>query len=73
MDRETLFRPRDRWVTEPTPTHARLSRLTVAEQDLYEDLVSDRLGERVVSAGLDCSAFGIDRTLGQASRHSRRA
>lgn len=47
MDRETLFRHRDRWVTEPTPTHARLSRLTVAEQDLYEDLVSDRLGERV--------------------------
>ena len=47
MDRETLFTHRDRWVTEPTPTHARLSRLNAAEQDLYEDLVSDRLAERV--------------------------
>lgn len=47
MDRETLVAHRDRWVTEPRPTHARLSRLNAAEQDLYEDLVSDRLGERV--------------------------
>jgi hypothetical protein len=47
MDRETLLTHRDRWVTEPTPTHARLSRLNAAEQDLYEDLVSDRLAERV--------------------------
>ena len=47
MDRQTLFTHRDRWVTEPKPTHDRLTRLNAAGQDLYEDLVSDRLSERV--------------------------
>jgi hypothetical protein len=47
MDRATLLAHRDRWVTEPSPTAARLDRLTAEEQALYQDLVTDRLGERV--------------------------
>jgi hypothetical protein len=47
MDRRTLLAHRDRWVAEPSPTSARLDRLTSEEQALYQDLVTDRLGERV--------------------------
>lgn len=47
MDRATLLAHRDRWVTEPSPTTARLERLTPDEQALYQDLVTDRLDERV--------------------------
>jgi len=47
MDRDTLLAHRDRWVTEATPTAARLSRLTVDEEALYHDLITDRLGRRV--------------------------
>lgn len=47
MDRETLLAHRDRWVIEPAPTRARLRRLTPDEADLYDDIVSDRLGHRV--------------------------
>lgn len=47
MDRATLTAHRDRWVTEPRPTSASLTRLTVAEASLYDDLVSDRLGVQV--------------------------
>jgi hypothetical protein len=47
MDRETLVTHRDRWVTEASPTAARLPRLSSEEQSLYEDLVTDRLGERL--------------------------
>ncbi len=47
MDRETLIAHRDRWVSEPSPTSARLRHLTPAEADLYDDLVCDRLGEAV--------------------------
>jgi hypothetical protein len=47
MDRGTLLAHRDRWVVEPSPTAARLDRLTPDEQALYQDLVTDRLGERV--------------------------
>lgn len=47
MDRGTLLAHRDRWVTEASPTAARLDRLTAEEQALYQDLVTDRLGERV--------------------------
>jgi hypothetical protein len=45
MDRETLLAHRDRWVPEPTPTAATLTRLDTAEAALYDDLVSDRLAE----------------------------
>jgi hypothetical protein len=41
MDRETLLAHRDRWVTESSPTRARLDHLTAAEQTLYADLVED--------------------------------
>jgi hypothetical protein len=47
MDRETLLAHRDRWVTEPSPATSQLSRLTDQEQALYQDLVTDRFGERV--------------------------
>jgi hypothetical protein len=47
MDRETLLAHRDRWVTEASPTAARLDRLTAEELALYHDLVTDRVGERV--------------------------
>jgi hypothetical protein len=47
MDRQTLLAHRDRWVIDPTPTSARLTRLIEEEADLYADLVTDRLGERV--------------------------
>jgi hypothetical protein len=47
MDRATLVEHRDRWVREPSPTAARLDRLTPDEAALYVDLVSDRLGDAV--------------------------
>lgn len=47
MDRATLLQHRQRWVREPAPTSARLDRLTAAESLVYEDLVTDRLGEAV--------------------------
>ena len=47
MDRETLMAHRDRWVAEASPAMSRIDRLTADEQDLYQDLVTDRLGERV--------------------------
>ena len=47
MDRESLLAHRDRWVTEERPARSRLTRLTDVEGELYDDLVTDRLGERV--------------------------
>jgi hypothetical protein len=47
MDRETLLAHRDRWVTEDRPTRSALTRLTSREQDVYTELVEDRLAERV--------------------------
>jgi hypothetical protein len=47
MDSGTLLAHRDRWVTEATPTRARLERLTDAEGALYLDLIADRYGERI--------------------------
>lgn len=47
MDRATLLKHRDRWGAEPSPTHARLPRLTREEVALYDDLVTDHLGHRV--------------------------
>ena len=47
MDRDTLLAHRDRWVREPTPTAARLDRLTDEEAALYAELVEDRHGENV--------------------------
>lgn len=47
MDRQTLLAHQDRWVRDPAPGHARLARLTPPEAELYDDLVTDRLGESV--------------------------
>ena len=47
MDRATLLAHRERWVTEATPTTAALGRLDADERALYDDLVADRLGDRV--------------------------
>jgi hypothetical protein len=43
MDRATLVAHRDRWIDEDRPTKATLTRLSLDEQDLYEDLVADAL------------------------------
>lgn len=47
MDRGTLLAHRELWGTEPKPTRAHLDRLTVAESDLYQDLVEDTFGPAV--------------------------
>lgn len=47
MDRETLLAHQSQWVTEKTPTRATLGRLTVTEQDLYQDLVNGTFGPGV--------------------------
>jgi hypothetical protein len=47
MDRETLMAHRPLWVREHTPSRAALSRLMRDEQALFDDLVHDRLGEKV--------------------------
>ncbi|WP_109471843.1 Wadjet anti-phage system protein JetD domain-containing protein [Ornithinimicrobium cavernae] len=47
MDRRTLLEHRDRWGREPSPTSARLTRLSSDEAALYDDLVSDRFAERL--------------------------
>lgn len=47
MDRDTLLAHRDRWVREDSPSGAALTRLTSPELDLYTDLVTDALGERI--------------------------
>src|SRR5690625_5320890 len=47
MESETLHAHRSRWGTESSPTSAELDRLTPNEAAVYDDLVSDRHGERV--------------------------
>lgn len=47
MDDATLLAHRERWGQEAAPTRAALGRLTAAESAVYDDLVSDRHGERV--------------------------
>lgn len=47
MDRATLVTHRERWGDEDRPSKAALARLTAEEMDLYTDLVTDSLGERV--------------------------
>lgn len=47
MDRETLDAHRAQWVSEATPHVGNLTRLTLAEFELYQDLVSGRFGPSV--------------------------
>ena len=47
MNRETLMAHQPLWVREEIPSRATLSRLDPDEQALFDDLVNDRLGERV--------------------------
>jgi hypothetical protein len=47
MNRETLFAHRALWSREDAPYRAALSRLGRDEQMLFEDLLHDRLGEKV--------------------------
>ncbi len=47
MDRDTLLAHRERWGTEPTPTSAALTRLSPDEAAVYNDLVTDRFGDKV--------------------------
>jgi hypothetical protein len=47
MNRETLLAHRSLWVCEHAPYRGALSRLDEDEQALFDDLLHDRLGERV--------------------------
>ena len=47
MDRETLMEHASLWVQESNPYRADLTRLTPCEVALYDDLRSNRLGDRV--------------------------
>lgn len=47
MDSATLLEHRERWGREDKPTAATLSALTPAEAAVYDDIVSDRFGDRV--------------------------
>lgn len=47
MDRETLTAHRSFWVREHAPCRAALCRLDADERALFDDLVCDRLGEKV--------------------------
>jgi hypothetical protein len=47
MDRQTLVAHRELWGQEQTPSRADLSHLHPEEQALFDDLVHDRLGEKV--------------------------
>ena len=47
MDSATLLEHRERWGREDKPTAATLSALTPAEAAVYDDIVSDRYGDRV--------------------------
>ncbi|RXK85211.1 hypothetical protein EST62_07120 [Chlorobaculum sp. 24CR] len=47
MDRATLLAHRNHWQTEPNPETAELTRLTEAEQSLYDDLRENRLDDGV--------------------------
>lgn len=47
MDEATLLAHRSQWGTEPDPTSTPLTRLTEAEQSLYQSLQSGKFGERL--------------------------
>ena len=47
MDREVLLAHRELWVREPSQMQRALSNLTVAENDLLQDLQQDKLGPNV--------------------------
>jgi hypothetical protein len=47
MDRETLMTHRSLWGREEVPCRAALSRLDPEEQMLFDDLIYDRVGEKV--------------------------
>ena len=47
MDEKTLLAHRDRWGSESAPTRVALGLLTPAEAAVYDDLVTDRHGERI--------------------------
>lgn len=47
MDRETLMKHENQWVTEPKPVRRELLRLTIEERALFEDLRDDKIGHAV--------------------------
>jgi hypothetical protein len=47
MDRGTLLAHRALWVREDTPSRGPLIRLESEERELFEDLVQNRLGDRI--------------------------
>lgn len=47
MDAETLHAHQERWVRDPAPSSARLTRLDPAEHEVYAGLVTDRWSENL--------------------------
>lgn len=70
MERSTLLAHRDRWVTEDRPARSRLSRLSPEEQELYDDLVTDRFGDRVRLEQERIDWAWVENRLGEEGRHS---
>ena len=63
MNRETLLAHRTLWVREEAPRRATLSRLNRDEHALYDDLICDRLGEKVRLEQERISYTLLERTL----------
>jgi hypothetical protein len=72
MDRVTLLAHRTQWVPEPTPTRADLTRLTPAEQDLYQDLGIGTYGPAVRLEQERVSFAALEGALPAAGRHPPR-
>jgi len=68
MDRETLCAHSNFWVHEAAPYVGELSRLTGAEQALYDDIRFNRLGDRVRLEQERIGFACVERAVGQASR-----
>jgi hypothetical protein len=72
MNRETLMAHRSFWVCEHAPYRAALSRLEADEHALFDDLVYDRLGEKVRLEQERVSYAFLERDLkmiGHCARH----
>ena len=63
MNRETLTAHRSLWGREDAPSRAALSRLDPDERALFDDLVHDRLGEKVRLEQERVSYAALERNL----------
>lgn len=72
MDRGTLLEHRALWTTEPSPTHAELSRLTPEESSLYDELRYDRLSASLRLEQERLRFSWVEAALGPESRIAQR-